>query len=109
MPWKVLYFRTTRGDYPVKEFIELVDKTTKGKIAGLIFSLNQYGPFVREPFSKKISKDIFELRIKSQISVRILYTFYKNKIYLLNAFKKQTQKTPRKEIKTAVDRRKELV
>lgn len=109
MPWKVLYFQTNRGNYPVKEFIESVDKTTRAKITDMIFVLSQYGPFIRPPFSKKIIKNIYELRVKSQTSVRILYVFYHNNIYLLNAFKKKTQKTPKKEIKIALDRIKQII
>ncbi len=109
MSWKVLFFQTQRGNCPVQEFIELVDSVTKIRILDMIFVLSQNGPFIRAPYSKKITKNLYELRIKSQTSVRIFYTFYHNNIYLLNAFKKKTQKIPKKEIKIALDRIKTII
>ena len=60
------------------------------------------------PYSKKLTKEINELRIRGREEIRILYTFSKSNIYLLHAFKKKTQKTSKKEIKTAEARKKGL-
>jgi len=45
MAWKVLFFQTARGDYPVKAFIEQQEKATQTKIAHSITLLIDYGPF----------------------------------------------------------------
>ena len=87
MPWKVLYFQTINGRYPVKEFIESTDRVTHARIINMLLNLSQVGPFIHKPFSKKIARNIYELRVKSQVSVRIFYCFHENNIYLLSAFK----------------------
>jgi len=50
------------------------------------------------PHSKKLTSNLFELRIRGRVEVRILYTFIRKDIYLLHAFKKKQQKTPREAI-----------
>jgi len=56
------------------------------------------------PHAKKLTGKIYELRIRGKEEVRIIYAFVKNRIYLLHAFKKKTQKTPIREIKIALRR-----
>jgi len=45
-----------------------------------------------------------ELRIRGKEELHIVYCFKNQAIYLLHAFKKQTQKTPQKELETAQKR-----
>jgi len=54
--------------------------------------------------SKKVAKNIYELRIVSNLSIRIFYTFHKRNIWILHAFKKKSQKIPYKELKIASSR-----
>lgn len=57
----------------------------------------------------KNCKTDYELRISGTVAIRIFYTIHNNEYYLLHAFKKKTQKTPNQEMKTALDRMKEIV
>ena len=109
MAWKVLFFQTARGDYPVKNFIEEQDKATQIKIAHSIDLLADYGPFLKPPDIKKFQDKLYELRIPGKTAIRIFYTIANGEYYLLNAFKKKTNKTPAKELKLAIDRIKEIV
>ncbi len=106
--FEVYFFRTSRGTYPVKEFILLQGESTVLKITRTIEYLETGGPFLRPPYTKKIQHNLYELRIQGKEAVRIFYTKIGNDYYLLHAFKKKSQKTPRKEIKTTLDRLKEL-
>ena len=56
----------------------------------------------------KVTK-LYELRIQGENSIRIFYCFQKGKFYLLHIFRKKTQKLPKKEIKTALDRLKQII
>lgn len=103
MPWLVVHFSK------VEDFLLKLPISVRAKISSDIVMLREHGPFLRQPYSKKIAKNLFELRIKGKDSTRILYTFLKNKIYLVHAFRKKSQKTPRKEIKVALDRFKMLI
>ena len=109
MKWKIRFFQTARGDYPVKNFTEEQERSTFAKIIHSIELLETHGPFLKPPYSKKIRQNLYELRIPGKITIRVLYTAYKNQFFLLHAFKKKTQKTPPKEIKTALDRMKVLI
>lgn len=109
MAWKVKFFQTTRGDYPVKDFIEQQDKATQTKIAHSIDLLADYGPFLKPPDIKKLQAKLYELRVPGKTAIRILYTIANSQYYLLHAFKKKTQKTPKKDLKIALDRIKEII
>lgn len=106
MGWKVLFFQTVRGNYPVKEFIEEQDRSTQTRIAHSIRLLIDYGPFLKPPDIKKLQDKLYELRITGKISIRIFYSIINGKYYLLHAFKKKTQKIPARELKVALDRMK---
>ena len=61
--------------------------------------LSIHGLQLGEPYIKKIDKEIWELR---PLRDRILFvSLYNNKFVLLSYFMKQTQKTPRREIRKA--------
>ena len=109
MAWKVNFFQTSRGGYPVKDFIEEQDKSTQTKIAHSIRLLVDYGPFLKPPNIKKLQDKLYELRIPGKPAIRIFYTLIGGEYYLLYAFKKKSQKTPSKELKIALDRIKEII
>jgi len=87
---------------PVEEFIYKLQKPTIAKVLKTIELLEQFGYQLGMPHAKKIRLDLFELRVRGIQEVRILYTFKDQKIHLIHAFVKKTQKTPPKEIDTAL-------
>ncbi len=109
MVWKVEYYHASRGTYPVKEFLILQDRKVQLKVQSAIQILVQYGPYLKPPYMKKLAPNLYELRIKSQIAIRIFYSLKSNTYILLHAFKKKTQKTPDKELRIALDRMKEII
>ena len=109
MAWKVNFFQTARGNYPVKDFIKEQDKPTRTKIGHSIRLLIDYGPFLKPPDIKKLQDKLYELRIPGKTAIRIFYTITGGEYYLLHAFKKKTQKTPAREIRVAIDRIKEII
>lgn len=104
-----LFFATNRGVSPVKTFINSLDSQTIAKVIKTIELLQTHGPALPLPYSKKLTKEIKELRILGQQSIRILYVNHQSEYYLLHAFKKKTQKTPAKEIKVALDRKTKII
>ncbi len=109
MAWRVSFFQTARGDFPVRNFIEEQDKVIRTKIGLSIRLLINNGPFLKPPYIKKLQSRLYELRISGKVEIRIFYTISNNDYYLLHAFKKKSQKTPNKELKVAIDRMRELV
>lgn len=104
MGWNIVLFKTNRGEKPVEEFIKSLDSSAIAKVAHEIDLLEKHGNMLGTPRSKKIASKLYELRIRGKTELRIIYAFKNRDIYLLHAFKKKTQKAPRKEIKTALKR-----
>lgn len=104
MAWGVKDLQTSRGENLIESFIVKQEQPTKAKITRMILVLGQYGPNLGMPYSKKINRDLWELRISGKEAVRIFYTTKGNDIILLHIFKKQTEKTPQKELKLARQR-----
>lgn len=85
-------------------FIENLEKPVIAKTLRTLDLLEKYGNKLGMPYSKKIDTDIFELRVRGKIDIRIIYCFYKNIIILLHAFVKKSQKIPHAEIVLAKKR-----
>ena len=101
--YEVVFYGTENGRSPAAEFIDGLQPKMKAKVLRTIDLLEQYGPSLREPYSKSLNGGIFELRIKlgSDIS-RVLYFFFiGKKVVLTNGFIKKTKKTPSEVIETA--------
>lgn len=88
----------------IYKFLLSQDEITVSKIISSLEMLKEFGEKLRPPKSKKIMKNVYELRILSNISVRIFYTFYMNDIWILHSFIKKSQKIPLKEIGVIVSR-----
>lgn len=103
-----MLFETHRGEKPIADFVKSLSESTIAKFTQAIDLLEKHGNLVRMPHSRQILKNIHELRIRGKEEVRIFYTFKRENIYLLHAFKKKTQKTPIKELKIAIKRLDEI-
>jgi len=88
-------------DVSLEKFIKNLQKPTIAKALRTIDLLEQFGEKLGPPHTKKISTRLFELRIPGRQEVRIFYSFYKSRIFLLHGFVKKSQKIPRKEIQIA--------
>lgn len=95
-------------DKSIKKFIESLDKHTGAKLTRTIELLKEFNYKLGLPHSKKISKNLFELRTHGNQKVRMFYAFYKKQIFLLHGFVKKTSEIPLKELKTAKEKLKLL-
>lgn len=109
MTWNVYYYQTKSGRYPVKDFMFEQDQKTHNRIRHSIFLLIQKGPLLKPPYMKKLQNNLYELRIKGQVAIRIFYSPKNRSYFLLHAFKKKSQKTPKHELRTAIDRMKDII
>ncbi|MEH6943050.1 type II toxin-antitoxin system RelE/ParE family toxin [Bacillus sp. JJ722] len=108
MNYEVIFYEDDRGRSPVKEFLNELDNSAKknkqakqllAKIALYIEILESSGTRSGLPYTKHIGNGIWELRPKDH---RIFFFGWDgNKIVLLHSFRKETQKTPQKEIDLA--------
>ena len=109
MVWRVEFYQSKRGTYPVADFIGNQEKRVRQKVADSIKMLEEAGPFLMSPYMKKLLPNLYELRIKSKVAIRIFYSPRTGIYYLLHAFIKKSQKTPERELKIALDRMKEII
>ena len=93
----------------IRKFIDELDVNTKASVFHALLQLSTLGNELTLPLSKYIGQKLFELRIAKPMNVRIIYTFRHNKAWVLNIFKKQSNKIPKKEIELALQRAKMLI
>ncbi|MBR0427910.1 MAG: type II toxin-antitoxin system RelE/ParE family toxin [Clostridia bacterium] len=101
------FYEDIHGNSEVYEYIQQLrqnlNKKNKQKLKKIdmyIDLLAQEGLKLKEPYIKKLDKEIWELR---PLRDRILFASWcNNRFVLLSVFMKQTQKTPKKEIEKAM-------
>ena len=94
-----------------KEEIDALSLKMRAKLEHILALLQDYGPvYVREPYVKHLQNKLWEIRLKDKDGIgRVIYVLAsKNRIVLLHAFIKKTQRTPAKAIETALKRMKEV-
>ena len=90
----------------MEEFIQGLPLDERASLRARIDFLAEVGNRARQPLSKSLGKGLFELRVKAN---RIFYCFKPGGvIVLLHGFKKKSQKTPRREMKIALQRMEEV-
>lgn len=81
-----------------------LEKPSISKSLKLIKLLEKFGNKLGMPYSKQILHNLYELRGRGNQKVRIFYCFYQNQAIIVHFFIKKSQKTPQKEIETALAR-----
>lgn len=90
--------------------LEMLDPSFKAKFLHLAEMLESLGPHkVREPYIKHLENKLWEIRMKARPGIaRAIYITAKGqRIIVLHAFVKKSQKTPRAALKVARQRQKE--
>lgn len=109
--WKVELYADARGEKPVEEFFDSLDKKARLKIVRAFELLGAFGLAGGYPHVKKLTgTDLWEYRILGSDNIRIFYVSRVNKIFLiLHGIKKKKQKTPHSEIRVARGRLQEYI
>ena len=111
MEYEIIFYIDDKGQSPVKEFLnELKDQAKHNKISRQLLEkmyfnismLERLGTRAGLPYTKHIEDKIWELRPKDY---RILFFMWEeNNIVLLSVFRKEKNKTPKREIIKAKNR-----
>ncbi|MBI2442400.1 MAG: type II toxin-antitoxin system RelE/ParE family toxin [Candidatus Levybacteria bacterium] len=64
----------------VKDNVYSLDEIPLSKSIRLIDLLKVFGNNLGMPYSKKVSTNLYELRVRGQQEIRILYCFHKTKL-----------------------------
>jgi len=101
--YRLVLYTTERGDSPIDEFLDGLDKKSRAKVAAYLTLLEEEGPNLKRPYADVVRGKIRELRIHhSSNQYRILYFFQlREQIVLVHAFSKKTQQLKEKDIELA--------
>lgn len=104
--YQIEFFKTPSGKEIVTDFLSALPNSERTKVRNLLRLLSEYGPRLFYPYSKKLTgyKNLYELRTSGKNTIRLLYSFKADVIIVLNAFLKKSNKTPIREIETAITR-----
>lgn len=102
------YVELPNGRIPAREFVDSLDDKAAARIDAFIERLRVYGNQMEAKFVKKLTKDIFELRVKQFDRIfRILFFYQPGMLVVIaSGFQKKTQETPPAEITRAEQLRK---
>ena len=109
--WLVVFYVDENGNEPIKDFLTKLDLKTQARFDWSIEQLKVRNITAKEPLVRHLEGKIWELREESTTNIyRLLYFFFTGKqIVFVHGFQKKKQKTPRREIETAIERMKDFV
>ena len=97
------YVELPNGRVPAREFVDSLDAKAAARIDAFIERLRIYGNRMEGKFVKKLTDDIFELRVKQFDRIfRVLFFYEPGKLIVITSgFQKKTEQTPPGEITRA--------
>jgi phage-related protein len=101
--FSIEYVELPNGRVPAREFVNSLDDNAAARIDAFIERLGVYGNLMQGKFVKKLTNDIFELRVKQFDRIfRVLYFYQPGRLIVITSgFQKKTQQTPPAEIMRA--------
>ena len=109
---EIIFYRTESGNSPVEEFFDSLQPKQAQKVAWTLQLIEELDVFPIRYFKKLVNTDgLWEVRAPAGGNTfRILGFLDGNHLVVLsNAFQKKTQKTPKREIKLAEQRKRDYL
>jgi phage-related protein len=102
------YVELPNGRIPAREFIDSLDDKASARIDAFVERLRAFGNRMEGKFVKKLTADIFELRIKQFDRIfRVLFFYQPGRVIVITSgFPKKTERTAVSEIARAEGLRK---
>ncbi len=108
MSWNIELYATENGDEPVMQFLNSLPGKHRAKAIWEIDLLEEHGLSLKMPYVKNIQgekyKGLMELRVQQGNDISRIFYFLPigDKFVLLHGFVKKNQKTPKRELETAL-------
>jgi phage-related protein len=101
--YNIVFYTTERGDSPLDEFLDGLDKKSRAKVTAYLSLLEEQGPNLKRPYADIVRGKIRELRIQySSNQFRIFYFFQMvDQIVLVHALSKKAQQLKKQDIDLA--------
>lgn len=119
MGYEIEFYQTESGRKPVEEFLKSLQKKQSARVFKDIGLLKEMGSSLYYPYIDSIKGDKYKglMELRTKQANNIFRTFYfvvvkdedkkTEKAVLLHAIQKKTNKTPKKELETALMRMKD--
>ena len=106
MKWQIIYY-----DSKLENEILNFPNGLLARYLRLTDLLLEFGSNIGLPHTKALGNGLFELRVKSKEGIARVFFCTKvgKKIIMLHSFIKKSQKTPKKEIRIALNRKMEVI
>jgi phage-related protein len=104
----VFFFKSESGKEPVRDWLKDLPATER-KVIGEDIKTVQFGWPLGMPLVRKMSKDLWEMRIHLQTRIaRVLFTVNADSMVLLHGFIKKSSSTPADDLALAKNRLKKV-
>ena len=105
--WQIHFYEDHRGKSPILNFINGLSAMDRARVNNGLRLLEEFGIDLSMPHARRIEGRLWELRPGGNRLFNFLYT--ERSFVILHGFRKQSMKTPEKEIATALRRMKEIL
>ncbi len=106
-PWRVVFYKDSRGRSPISEYLNALPVAEQAAALEAFRLLREFGTLLGMPHAKHISGKLWELRPGPH---RLFYFAYIGRRFvILHAYRKQSQKTPPRELAIAQRRLAEIL
>ena len=108
MEFTIEFYEQKGGGCPVLEFLEELKQSDPGDHAAVLAGLAKLRnrQYHRDPLSKALGDDLFELRHVGKLNTRILWFFVKGRrIVAVHSIRNKAWKIPSQDRNTALNRR----
>jgi phage-related protein len=104
-----LFFRSTTGREPVRDWLLSLDKPAR-RVIGTDIKTVEYGWPVGMPVCKSLGQGIWEVRshLTRNRMARVLFCFHRGNMVLLHGFIKKSRKLPKADFALALERQSQL-
>ena len=104
-----IFYRNEVGTEPVRDWLKALDKKERYLI-GTDIKTVEFGWPIGMPTCRPMGGGLFEVRtnLPQGRIARVLFCIYDSRLVLLHGFIKKTQKTPKKDLDLAKDRKRKL-
>jgi phage-related protein len=110
---EIVFYSKKNNQCPVKEFIEKLQAKDRAKVLACLKNIEELGFDCPRVQFRQIQGQLWEIKIRSASGgFRVFYASLKSKtstLVLLHAYRKQSQKAPKKEIEIAEQRMLEVL
>ena len=107
---KILFYETKSGQKPIEDFLDQLPAKTAQKVTWVLKLIEDLERVPSKYFKKMVNTaDLWEVRATAGSNIFRLIGFFDgpNLVILGHAFQKKTQKTPKRAIKVAEERKKD--